>query len=326
LQLILQLGSEAMLYESDHACNIREGSVDRIINRRKSTLVALLTALIAAGALGGTPREALAFSASENSVGSIFNQQSPAVVTDQSRNPLIDDDFLRLIYVPHGLQVTTLGKPSQTRTFFGNSRFYSPPITPAQIADYAGGLTNPASDMVAMRCQPANTDEIDPELAIWPNVAKFLADDLPPAASCPGSSTSDQAWCLAKAFDDTPNQPLILSLYNAISFGKDVFSINNFDGGNLLFDYYGIGSGHSGLGFVVKGSANVSLTAAQTLQNSVVPEYLLKNVTLAEADCRCVQVPSYNGRDATPLSPTFIWNQGRLTNGACRTVKRILTF
>ena len=254
---------------------------------------------------------------------SIFQRQSPAVITDRSRNPLIDDDFLRLIYVPHGLKVTALGKPSASRAFFGNSRFFLPPITATQMADYFGGTTNANSDLVAMRCQPSDTNAIDPELAIWPNIAKFLLEDLPPAPSCPGSSTSDQAYCLAKDFEDEPNQPLIISLFNAISFGKNLFSINNFDGGNLLFDFYGIGSGNTGLGFTVKGSANVSFTAAQTLTNSVVPEYLLKNTTLGAADCRCVQVPPYNGRDNKPLSPDFISARGRLDAGACRTVNRI---
>jgi hypothetical protein len=303
------------------------GVMMQLISYLKSHKLSVLIATLVSGTLiGAGLGDAFAFSGSANPVNSIFNQQSPAVLTDRSRDPLNDDDFLREIYVPNGLRVTTLGKPAQIRTFFGNSRFYFPPITPAQIADYAGGLTNPNSDLVVMRCQPHDTDAVDPELAIWPNVAKFLVDDLPPAPACPGSSTTDQAYCRAKEFEDVPNQPLILSLYNAIALGKDLFSINNFDGGNLLFDYYGIGSGHSGLGFVVKSSANVNFTAAQSLENSIVPEYLLKNVSLADADCRCIQVPPYKGRDGQPLSPNFVWNRGNLDDGACRAIKRIVPF
>jgi hypothetical protein len=250
-------------------------------------------------------------------------RESPAVITDNSRNPLIDDDFLREIYVPPGLKVTMLGKQTQIRTFFGNSTFYSPPITPREIADYAGGTTNPDFDLVVMRCKPIDTKAVDPELAIWPNVAKFLVEDLTPNGGCPGSSTADQAWCLANSFQDTSNKPLIISLYNAISFGKDLFSINNGDGANLLYDLYGIGYGHSGIGFVVKGSASGDFTATQTLVNSVVPEYLLQNVALGDADCHCVQIPSYQGRDDEPLSTNFVWNRGSLDGGACRKVKRI---
>jgi hypothetical protein len=257
---------------------------------------------------------------------SLFPQQSPAVVTDQSRTPPFGNDFSRLIYVPHGLSVTTLGKPGASRAFFGNSGFYSPPLSASQIVDFFGGTTNATSDLVAMRCQPNNTNLVDPELATWPNVANFLLDDLTPAPSCPGSSTSDQAYCLARNFNDTSNQPLILSLYNAISFAKDLYSINNFDGVNLLNALYGIGNSNSGLGFSVKSSTNQSLSAERTLVSSVVPEYLLKNVTLGQANCRCVQVPAYKGRDNQPLSMTFVWNRGSLTAGACRTVKRILPF
>jgi hypothetical protein len=86
---------------------------------------------------------------------------------------------------------------------------------------------------------------------------------------------------------------------------------------------YGIGYGHSGLGFAVNGSASGDFNAAQTLEESVVPEYLLKNVTLEQADCHCVQIPSYDNRDNRLLSPTFVWNRGRLDDGDCRTVKRI---
>ncbi len=289
-----------------------------IASNRGRKLISVIGGLLVAGIV--------AFAISAMALDSLSPQQSPAVVTDQSRNPPFGNDFIRLIYVPHGLSVTTLGKPGASRAFFGNSGFYSPPLSASQIVDFFGGTTNAASDLVAMRCEPSHANLADPELATWPNVAKFLLDDLTPAPSCPGSSTSDQAYCLASNFNDTSNQPLILSLFNAISFAKDLYSINNFDGVNLLNLLYGIGNSNSGLGFSVKSSANQSFTAKQTLVNSVVPEYLLKNVTLAQANCRCVQVPAYNGRDNQSLSMTFVWNRGRLTAGACRSVKRILPF
>ncbi len=289
-----------------------------LVPKRGPNLVLVMASVMLAGVIGSVCR-ALALDA-------LLPQLSPAVITNDSRNQPFGDNFIRLIYVPHGLSVTTLGKPGASRAFFGNSRFYSPPLSASQIVDFFGGTTNGAFDLVAMRCQPSNINLVDPELATWPKVAQFLLDDLTPAPSCPGSSTSDQAYCLAKNFEDPSNQPLILSLFNAISFAKDLYSINNFDGGNLINALYGIGNSSSGLGFSVKGSANQSFSAEQTLVNSVVPEYLLKNVTLAQANCRCVQLPAYNGRDQQPLSITFVWNRGSLDGGACRTVKRILPF
>ena len=257
----------------------------------------------------------------------------PAVITDNSRNPPDEvDDFLRLIFVPSTVPIMTPGLPSQKRSFFGDTRFYMPPITPTEIVAYAGGTVSDTTDLVAMRCRPANQSVVDPELAIWPNVATFLQRDLP-AVSCPvgvGASTQAQAYCLAEQFQDTPNDPLIESLYNALTFGRALFEIPAYStgltGAKLLSNLYGIGPGHSGLGFVVKDSASGTATAAQALKQSVVPEYLLRNVTLARANCRCVRIPFYPGRDDQPLSPLFVWTFGILKqDGSCRSVSRILS-
>lgn len=101
---------------------------------------------------------------------------------------------------------TTPGPPSQKRSFFGDTRFYMPPISSAQIVGYAGGTVNDQADLVAMRCRPANQPMVDPQLAIWPNLARMVQQDFP-LASCPpapGASTQDQVSCLAQGFQDTP--------------------------------------------------------------------------------------------------------------------------
>lgn len=59
---------------------------------------------------------------------------------------------------------------------------------------------------------------------------------------------------------------------------------------------------------------------------SVVPEYLLKNVKLNVANCHCLRIPFYPGRDTQPLSPLFVWLAGVLNpDGSCRSVSRILS-
>jgi hypothetical protein len=273
--------------------------------------------------------EALAFSGNGNQ-GLLF--QSPAVITDQSRHPPYYNDFLREIYVtPQTPPVNMVGKPNgvQLRAFFGDTRFYFPPITPAAIASYAGGPTNPAYDLVVMECRPTDIPTVDPELITWPILAQLLLQDITPPSSCSPlpASTAAQAWCLAKAFVDisvnTATTPVVTTLYNAIKLGKDLFAINSGDGANLLYDLYGIGYGHSGLGFAVNGSVSGNFNAAQTLQESIVPEYLLENVTLEQAHCHCVRIPSYNNRDDQPLSPAFVWSRGSLDDGDCRIVNRI---
>jgi hypothetical protein len=299
---------------------------------REFILLKSLHLLLTFIALAWTSK-ALAFSTGDDLT---FGLQSPAVITDQSRQSPYYNDFLREIYVIPGTDVDTLGKKNgkQIRAFFGNTKFYFPPITPAAIAKYAGGTNNPANDLVVMECRPTDTTTVDAMLVTWPILAQFLVDDLPSVSDCTKAmTTADKAWCIANAFKDdsvdvagqTP-MPLVITLYNAIKLGKDLFAINNGDGANLLYDLYGIGYGHSGLGFAVNGSASGTFNAAQTLEDSVVPEYLLKNVTLEQANCHCVQVPSYDNRDNQPLSPSFVWNRGTLDNGYCRTVKRILPF
>src|SRR5271165_5390993 len=135
----------------------------------------------------------------------------PAVITDNSRNPPFQvDDFLRLVYVPASIPVTTPGTPSQKRSFFGDTRFYMPPISSAQIIAYAGSTVNDNADLVAMRCRPSNQSVVDPGLAIWPNLARFVQQDFPPT-TCPassGASTQAKAYCLSQQFQDTPNDPL----------------------------------------------------------------------------------------------------------------------
>ena len=91
-------------------------------------------------------------------------------------------------------------------------------------------------------------------------------------------------------------------------------------GADVLFDLYGIGFGFSGLGFSVKDSflagQSVALTAGQALEQSVVPEYLLDNVTLAEGNCRCIRVKPYANRDQSALNwdaVTAVGNQSLCT-------------
>jgi len=136
-----------------------------------------------------------------------------------------------------------------------------------------------------------------------------------PAA--PGADASNAAYCLAAAFRDVPQQPIINAVIVALQLGQQLFAISN---GNWLYDNYGIDYNHSGLGMVVRGPS-VPLTAAEALEQSVVPEYLLRNVNLASANCRCIRVPSYPGRDEHLLPPKFVWANGDLDDeGRCVSV------
>jgi len=61
--------------------------------------------------------------------------------------------------------------------------------------------------------------------------------------------------------------------------------------------------------------------AVEVLQRAVTPEYLMRNVTLAEGDCSCISVPPYAGREDAPLDMDFIVQRGGV--GECNTVDRL---
>jgi hypothetical protein len=240
---------------------------------------------------------------------------NPAVITDRARDPLVYNDFLRITFAPSTVPVSTPSRPTELRAFFGSTRVYEPPLSVEAIADFNGFAADASSDLVAMRCRPRTT-AADPRLATWPNLATMLISDLANRQySCPpppSPEPANVAYCLAQQYTDTAVQPVVNTLIAALEFGHQLFLL-----GAFLSDNYGIDADHSGLGFVVRGQA-VALNAAEALEQSVVPEYLLRNIALADAHCRCIRVAPYSGRDQDLLPAQLVWDRGELsTDGLC---------
>jgi hypothetical protein len=237
---------------------------------------------------------------------------NPAVITDRSRDPVIYNDFLRITVVPGDVPIFIPSRPTRLRAFFGSTRFSKPPLSVEAIADFNGVPVDSSIDLVAMRCRP-HTTAADPHLATWPTLARMLIRDFADQQySCPpppSPAPANVAYCLAQQYMDTPEQPVVDALIGALQSGQELFLL-----GNFLFDTYGIDLDHSGLGFVVKGQA-VPLNAAEVLEQSVVPEYLLRNINLADANCRCIRVVPYSGRDQDLLPVQLVWEQRRLDPG-----------
>ncbi len=63
------------------------------------------------------------------------------------------------------------------------------------------------------------------------------------------------------------------------------------------------------------------MTSQQILVKSVSSEYILKNISLADAGCRCISVAPYAGRADDMLDPDFIEQAGG--EGVCKTVERL---
>jgi hypothetical protein len=248
---------------------------------------------------------------------------SPATVADRTRttDPATGfaaiNDFERIIYVSSTQSVTTIGKNNnvQRRAFLSATVYYEPAMPVQDVIRYVGGDVNAAYDLVAMRCRPPDRSKTQAVLATWPNVFKALVADLGSTYSptaCPpktGDVVDKQVYCAALAFIDQPNTQVPLVLQAMMNAGVALLRLQggafqptgSTVGADVLYDLYGIGYGFSGLGYSVKDSYlsghNVSLTSAQILTQSVVPEYLLMNVTLAEGGCSCIRVKPYASRD-----------------------------
>jgi len=248
-------------------------------------------------------------------------ENSPATVADRTRtsDPATGfaaiNDFERIIYVSPTTSVTSIGRNNNVmkRAFMSATIYYEPAMPVQEVVRYVGGDTNAAYDLVAMRCRPPDPTKTRAILATWPNVFKALVADLGyTSTACPaaaGDTVDKQMYCAALSFSDQSNTQVPLTLAAMMNAAVALWQLTggafaptgSTTGANVLYDLYGIGYGFSGLGYSVKDSYlsghNASLTSAQALAQSVVPEYLVMNVTLADAGCSCIRVKPHPNRD-----------------------------
>ena len=296
--------------------NAKRTLLFRLVNEKPLPILALvigaLLLVVWGSAVNSTMPPVTTVAAAEN---------SPATVADKTRTSdaatgfASINDFTRIIYVNPTQSVTSIGKNNnvQKRAFMSATIYYEPALPVQDDVRYVGNDINAAYDLVAMRCRPRDRTKTQATLATWPNVFKALVDDLGysstacPAA--PGDTVDKKVYCAALSFSDQSDTQVPLTLAATMNAGVALWQLTggafpltgSTSGANVLYDLYGIGYGFSGLGFSVKNSYlsghNVSLTSAQALAQSVVPEYLVMNVTLAEGGCRCIRVKPYSNRD-----------------------------
>lgn len=263
-----------------------------------------------------------------------------AGVTEASRAASVDD-FLRAIWVPPGTPVTSLGRNDpyvrNLRAFVTATSFISPAVTVDQYVNLVGNVFQTQQDLVLMRCRPSSAERkaLDPILATWPNVFDAIVSDFSGAYSCPPvpADGNNVIYCAALGYQTNyggvAETVFPVGLQNAFDLAGPLES--NPTAAAALKADYGIYPQFTGLGFTVDTSgATPAMTTATMLRYSVVPEYLLENLSLAQAGCRCIQVPTYGNRKTpdlrhdAPVAPRFIWQRGKLTaDGACRKVKRL---
>ncbi|HET9285641.1 MAG TPA: hypothetical protein VFR24_27125 [Candidatus Angelobacter sp.] len=251
---------------------------------------------------------------------------APVVVSDSVRENL-PGDYLRISFLPPNVPVTTLSRPGSLRAFMTATVLYLPPLKLAAMPYYSGLANDDTKVLVAMRCRPTDPAKIDAVLATWPNVFQAIQRDVPLSPGACDAQPADPAMqmaCFAKAFTDPPATKVPPALAQTFSYAGTLFDANHTALAAWLKSNYGIYPAFSGMGYSVKDSYSLDsqpMTTQQMLVKSVSSEYILKNVTLAEAGCRCISVASYPGRANDALDPNFIARDGG--DGSCKSVTRL---
>jgi hypothetical protein len=256
-----------------------------------------------------------------------FRDAAPVVVSDSVRERL-PNDYLRITFVPAGVSVTTLSRPGSLRAFATATPLYSPPLTLTDFPTYSGLINVDNEVLVAMRCRPRNPETTDAVLATWPNVFLAIQRDVslnPTECNTPPADVATQVACFAHAFIDAPAAAVPTALFHTFSYAATIYDGSHAALAQWLQSNYGIYPAFAGTGYSVKDSYYLSsqepMTSQQMLVKSISSEYVLKNVTLADAGCSCISVPPYEGRSNERLDPEFIVVAGGY--GTCSTVNRL---
>ncbi|HTW87940.1 MAG TPA: hypothetical protein VMD75_08030 [Candidatus Binataceae bacterium] len=261
-----------------------------------------------------------------------FSEQAPATVVNRSRNIPPTDDFLRLIFLkPTDPDPVTLGRSTSYRVFFGNTEFYEPPIYLTDVLNYSGIPYAAGRDLIAFRCLPEATGAAEPMLATWPNMFKAMNEDF--AANPPQNVYETALAGIAADFAEVQSISASETLANMLTFGAQVFvdadnpgcaanSQVNCPQTSTMTYRFGAYPAFSGLGLAIANTSTSPVLDSQAvLVQAVIPEYILKNVSLAAADCRCIRVPDYAGRETARLNPNLVLNAG--ARGACNTIDHL---
>ena len=115
-----------------------------------------------------------------------------------------------------------------------------------------------------------------------------------------------------------------LALARTFSYAAVIYDGEHTAMANWLKDKYGIYPAFAGSGYSIKDSYSLDsqpMNSQQILVKSVSSEYILKNVSLADAGCRCISVAGYSGRADALLDPEFITKAGG--DGVCTAVEKL---
>jgi hypothetical protein len=251
---------------------------------------------------------------------------APVLISDSGREAL-PGDYVRVSFLSAGTPVTSLSRPGALRAFTTATALYSPPLKLAEMPYYSGLVNDDGKVLVAMRCRPPHPAAVDAVLATWPNVFLAVQRDVPLTSGACDATPTDagkQMACFAKAFSDPPDTKVPSSLAHTFNYAATLYDADHKTLAAWLQKNYGIYPAFSGMGYSVKDSYSIDkqpMSSQAVLVKSVSSEYILKNVSLGDAGCRCISVAPYPGRSNDPVDPNFISQAGG--DGACKTVDRL---
>jgi hypothetical protein len=218
--------------------------------------------------------------------------------------------------------VTTLGKPKAKRVFFTASSFFDPPASVDELVSLVGNSYRKGQDLVVMVCRPPPVadDPVAPVLATWSQLLPRIKSDL---GDCTGGhlSTGEREVCeIAGRYRDRRHSVYADGLKSTFELASAL--MQTYERQAALWDNFSIGTAFTGLGFTVWGSSTPSETiprrTSEVLRRSVIPEYVLRNATLRDANCHCVQLPESEALHTSVVDPEQVWARGSLTpEGAC---------
>jgi hypothetical protein len=268
----------------------------------------------------------LASGCANHNVRAAAPAQAPVIISNHVRD-VLPNDYLRVSFLSAGVNPTSLSRPGALRAFATATPLYVPPLRVKDLPYYSGLANDDSRVLVAMRCRPPQPEKLDAVLATWPNVFLAIQRDVPieqSACRTPSATTEIQMACYARAFSDPPSTAVPVALARVFDYAGVLFDGNHTALAKWLQDNYGIYPAFAGSGYSIKDSYSLDkepMTSLQILVKSVSSEYILKNVTLADAGCRCISVAPYSGRSGDPLDPDFVASAGG--SGVCTPVEKL---
>lgn len=211
------------------------------------------------------------------------------------------NDFFRMFFLSKDSNFSgKLGRPDAERVFVAPSKVFSNPMPLGAAAKYLGNDYREIEDVYLLKCNPHDTRILDARLATWPNVFDLIAEKVQMSeADCKTNShktDEKMASCIASKYSATrAGTDAHDSLAYMFQGASELYN-NNLD--KLLKKEYGITkNSFIGTGHIVSGTGGGRrLGANDLLVDANIPEYLVKNVSISNASCKCIVVTPYNER------------------------------